>query len=84
MSRIVNKLSKEGLLVKVDSAADSRVSLIRLTAKGEELYAQLNDRSDQQILKLMQELNEEEIQEVYTSMMNIQEKLNKKAGETTR
>ncbi|KAA2293649.1 MarR family transcriptional regulator, partial [Clostridioides difficile] len=45
---------------------------------------QLNDRSDQQILKLMQELNEEEIQEVYTSMMNIQEKLNKKAGETTR
>ncbi|WP_145147521.1 MarR family winged helix-turn-helix transcriptional regulator [Paenibacillus xylanexedens] len=84
MSRIVNKLSKEGLLVKVDSAADSRVSLIRLTGKGEELYAQLNDRSDQQILKLMQELNEEEIQEVYTSMMNIQEKLNKKAGETTR
>ncbi|GAB1155039.1 MULTISPECIES: MarR family winged helix-turn-helix transcriptional regulator [Paenibacillus] len=84
MSRIVNKLTKEGLLTKVNSEADSRVSLIRLTDKGQELYAELNDRSDQQILKLMQNLDEEEIQEVYASMMNIQEKLTKKAGETTR
>ncbi|MDM5277907.1 MarR family winged helix-turn-helix transcriptional regulator [Paenibacillus silvae] len=84
MSRIVNKLTKEGLLLKVDSAEDSRVSLIRLTDKGKELYAELNARSDQQIVKLMQNLNEEEIQEVYASMMNIQEKLNKKAGETVR
>ncbi|WP_434751279.1 MarR family winged helix-turn-helix transcriptional regulator [Paenibacillus amylolyticus] len=84
MSRIVNKLAKEGLLIKVDSTEDSRVSLIRLTDKGQVLFDELNDRSDQQILKLMQNLSEEEIQEVYTSMMNIQEKLNKKAGERAR
>ncbi|WP_260984536.1 MarR family winged helix-turn-helix transcriptional regulator [Paenibacillus xylanexedens] len=84
MSRIVNKLTKEGLLIKVDSAEDSRVSLIRLTEKGQVLFNELNDRSDQQIMKLMQNLNEEEIQEVYASMMNIQEKLNKKAGERAR
>jgi len=84
MSRIVNKLTKEGLLIKVDSTEDSRVSLIRLTEKGQVLFAELNDRSDQQIMKLMQNLNEEEIQEVYASMMNIQEKLNKKAGERAR
>lgn len=84
MSRIVNKLTKEGSLIKSDSAEDSRASLIRLTDKGQVLFAELNDRSDQQILKLMQNLSEEEIHEVYTSMMNIQEKLNKKAGETTR
>ncbi|MGX1831966.1 MarR family winged helix-turn-helix transcriptional regulator [Paenibacillus taichungensis] len=84
MSRIVSKLTREGLLMKVDSAADSRVSLIRLTEKGQELYGELNERSDQQIVKLMQGLNEEEIREVYTSMMNIQDKLNKRAGETRR
>lgn len=84
MSRIVSKLTREGLLMKVDSAADSRVSLIRLTEKGQELYGQLNERSDQQIVKLMQGLDEEEIREVYASMMNIQDKLNKRAGETRR
>lgn len=82
MSRIVSKLTREGLLMKVDSAADSRVSLIRLTEKGQELYGELNERSDQQIVKLMQGLDEEEIREVYASMMNIQDKLNKRAGET--
>ncbi|WP_426250065.1 MarR family winged helix-turn-helix transcriptional regulator [Paenibacillus pabuli] len=84
MSRIVSKLTREGLLMKVDSAADSRVSLIRLTEKGQELYSELNERSDQQIVKLMQGLDEEEIREVYASMMNIQDKLNKRAGETRR
>lgn len=84
MSRIVSKLTREGLLMKVDSAADSRVSLIRLTEKGQELYGELNERSDQQIVKLMQGLDEEEIREVYASMMNIQNKLNKRAGETRR
>ncbi|WP_433923487.1 MarR family winged helix-turn-helix transcriptional regulator [Paenibacillus taichungensis] len=84
MSRIVSKLTREGLLMKVDSAADSRVSLIRLTEKGQELYGELNERSDQQIVKLMQGLEEEEIREVYASMMNIQDKLNKRAGETRR
>ncbi|MGW7159071.1 MarR family winged helix-turn-helix transcriptional regulator [Paenibacillus sp. LK1] len=84
MSRIVSKLTREGLLMKVDSAADSRVSLIRLTEKGQELYGELNERSDQQIVKLMQGLDEEEIREIYASMMNIQDKLNKRAGETRR
>ncbi|MFE6073849.1 MarR family winged helix-turn-helix transcriptional regulator [Paenibacillus sp. NPDC057886] len=84
MSRIVSKLTREGLLMKVDSAADSRVSLIRLTEKGQELYGELNERSDQQIVKLMQGLDEEEVREVYASMMNIQDKLNKRAGETRR
>jgi len=84
MSRIVSKLTREGLLMKVNSAADSRVSLIRLTEKGQELYGELNERSDQQIVKLMQGLDEEEIREVYASMMNIQDKLNKRAGETRR
>ncbi|MDN4605168.1 MarR family winged helix-turn-helix transcriptional regulator [Paenibacillus sp. F6_3S_P_1C] len=84
MSRIVSKLTKEGLLMKVDSAVDSRVSLIRLTEKGQELYSELNVRSDQQIVKLMHGLDEEEIREVYASMMNIQDKLNKRAGETRR
>ncbi|WP_240342868.1 MarR family winged helix-turn-helix transcriptional regulator [Paenibacillus sp. ALJ109b] len=84
MSRIVSKLTREGLLMKVDSAADSRVSLIRLTEKGQQLYGELNERSDQQIVKLMQGLDEEEIREVYASMMNIQDKLNKRAGETRR
>ncbi|QRG70474.1 MarR family transcriptional regulator [Brevibacillus choshinensis] len=80
MSRIISKLHKDGLLVKESSALDNRTSLIRLTPKGAALFSQLNERSDQQIVRLLQGLSQKEIKEIHESMVFIQKKL-KQTGE---
>lgn len=75
LSRIIAKLSKVGLLKKEDSTLDSRASMISLTSKGTELYKQLNEKSDEQIMRLLQGLSQKEIKEIHTSMLLIQKKL---------
>lgn len=66
---------QEGFLVKENSTLDNRTNLIRLTPKGKTFYNQLNERSDEQILRLVQGLSEEEITELHASMLLIQKKL---------
>lgn len=75
LSRIIAKLSKKGLLIKEDSSLDNRANLIRLTAKGTELYEQLNKKSDEQIVRLLEGLSEKEIKQIHTSMLLILKKL---------
>ncbi|MDU4960250.1 MAG: MarR family transcriptional regulator [Sporomusaceae bacterium] len=75
LSRIIARLGKAGLLVKADPVLDNRTSLIRLSAKGLELYQQLNEKSDKQILRLLQGLSAREIDAVHAAMLLIQEKL---------
>ncbi|MBK5460226.1 MarR family winged helix-turn-helix transcriptional regulator [Peribacillus sp. TH27] len=75
MSRIINKLSKDGLVIKENSTSDNRTSLIRLTPKGMTLFNQLNERSDEQLVRLFQGLSQNEIKEIHASMMFIQKKL---------
>ncbi|MFE8696147.1 MarR family winged helix-turn-helix transcriptional regulator [Cytobacillus sp. FJAT-53684] len=80
MSRIIAKLSKDGLINKEFSTLDNRTSLIRLTPKGIALFNQLNEKSDEQIVKLLQGLSQKEIIEIHTSMLLIQKKLDKLEG----
>ncbi|MET1180629.1 MarR family transcriptional regulator [Peribacillus simplex] len=75
MSRIISKLSKDGLVMKENSTLDNRTSLIRLTPEGMTLFNQLNERSDEQIVRLFQGLSQNEIKEIHASMMFIQKKL---------
>lgn len=60
MSRIIAKLSKDGLLIKENSSLDNRTSLIQLTPKGTVLFNQLNEKSDEQIVRLLQGLSQKE------------------------
>ncbi|HHW39364.1 MAG TPA: MarR family transcriptional regulator [Bacillales bacterium] len=80
MSRIITKLSKEGLISKEFSTLDNRTSLIRLTSKGIALFNQLNEKSDEQIVKLLQGLSQKEIKEIHDSMLLIRKKLDKLEG----
>ncbi|MEF2093235.1 MarR family transcriptional regulator [Bacillus sp. CFBP9009] len=75
MSRIINKLRKDGLVMKENSNLDNRTSLIRLTPEGLTLFDQLNERSDEQLVRLFQGLSQNEIKEIHASMMFIQKKL---------
>nr|WP_246869513.1 hypothetical protein [Priestia megaterium] len=80
MSRIITKLSKDGLISKEFSTLDNRTSLIQLTPKGIALFNQLNEKSDEQIVKLLQGLSQKEIIEIHASMLLIQKKLDKLEG----
>ncbi|MDM5357036.1 MarR family winged helix-turn-helix transcriptional regulator [Peribacillus sp. RS7] len=75
MSRIINKLSKDGLVMKENSTLDNRTSLIQLTPEGMTLFNQLNEKSDEQIVRLFQGLSQNDIKEIHASMMFIQKKL---------
>ena len=77
MSRIIAKLYKDGLLMKKKITLDNRTSLISLTSKGTALYNQLNEKSDEQIVRLVQGLSQKEIKEIHASMLLIQQKLNR-------
>jgi DNA-binding MarR family transcriptional regulator len=61
--------------VKEDSSLDNRTSLISLTLKGTELYQQLNKKSDEQIVRLLQGLSQKEVKEIHASMLLILKKL---------
>lgn len=77
MSRIIAKLYKDGLLIKKKITLDNRTSLLSLTSKGIALYNQLNEKSDEQIVRLVQGLSQKEIKEIHASMLLIQQKLNR-------
>jgi DNA-binding MarR family transcriptional regulator len=77
MSRIIAKLYKDGLLIKKKITLDNRTSLISLTSKGTALYNQLNEKSDEQIVRLVQGLSQKEIKEIHASMLLIQKKLDR-------
>jgi DNA-binding MarR family transcriptional regulator len=80
MSRIIAKLSRDGLLSKEISTLDNRTSLIRLTPKGTALFNQLNEKSCEQIVKLLQGLSQKEMKEIHASMLMIQKKLDRSEG----
>ncbi|WP_148357651.1 MarR family winged helix-turn-helix transcriptional regulator [Peribacillus simplex] len=80
MSRIIAKLSKDGLVIKENSTLDSRTSLIRLTPKGITIFNQINEKSNVQVMNLFRGLSEKEIKEIHASMMFIQKKLDSLEG----
>jgi Transcriptional regulators len=67
-SRILKRFEKKELLTKSPSATDSRSVELHLTPKGRKLVAELNDRSDQQIRDLLDDLSDNEQSEFYQAM----------------
>lgn len=81
MSRIIKKFVRDGLLIKIPSTTDSRTSLLRLTEKGQALFQELNEKSDEQIMQLFHSLSQQELQEIQASMNCIHGKLAKVRNE---
>lgn len=75
MSRIINRLVKLQILSRQPSNEDQRVSLLHLTEKGQQLYNEINDKSDEQIIRLFRALPEQELMNMHTSMREIEQKL---------
>ena len=68
MSRMISKFEEQGILTRRVSDTDSRNMYIKLTEKGQKIFRQLNDSSNQQIEKLIENLSEEECEKLIASM----------------
>ena len=77
LSRILKKFQKSGLIEKKKSAEDRRSLYLSVTPFGKENQDQFNDRSDQQIEKLVETLPEEEIKVLARNMTSIETILTK-------
>jgi len=56
LSRMLRGFERNGLIAKETSASDARRSLLTLTAKGSKVFAPLDDRSSEEVGKLLSEL----------------------------
>lgn len=78
VSRIVNKLVKDKLIIKEQSSDDKRVYFLALTEKGKEIANLINVRSDNQIENIIENLSDEKQIRVVQLMIEIKEVLSKK------
>lgn len=68
MSRIIKSFEAKGLISKLISSQDRRVSVITLTPKGEQETRKLISATNAQISELISNLNEAECQKVCAAM----------------
>ena len=73
LSRILAGFVRQGLIRKEVSGDDSRVYAIELTEKGKACYRELNEKSDQQMRRLLLPLSDAECGRVCDAMDTIQQ-----------
>jgi DNA-binding MarR family transcriptional regulator/N-acetylglutamate synthase-like GNAT family acetyltransferase len=71
LSRILASFGDQGLLEKRASTADARRSLLKLTAEGERVFAELNTRTNEQIGELLSRLTPTQQHQVVHAMRNV-------------
>lgn len=71
MSRIIRKFEKNGLLIRQTDSSDSRNMEIQLTEKGNQVFQELNHRSNEQVRGLIAGLNDGEKESLIHSMRTV-------------
>lgn len=75
MSRILKEFESEGLISKKNSSIDGRMFFLYLTSEGKDVLSELQEKSDKQIQKLINHLNESEQEKLVESMKYISDAL---------
>ncbi|MCG8604638.1 helix-turn-helix domain-containing GNAT family N-acetyltransferase [bacterium] len=75
LSRILTTFEKDGLVRRSTSQTDSRLRLLRLTAKGRKAFSTLDARSQSDVEKLLNGLTSEEHRRLLGAMAAIEELL---------
>jgi DNA-binding MarR family transcriptional regulator/GNAT superfamily N-acetyltransferase len=79
LSRILQRFQKQGLLCKVPSETDGRQSLLSLTNKGQEVFGELNTRSQDEIRQMLDALSPHEQKRLIQAMATIRSILDDRA-----
>lgn len=80
LSRILNSLEYQKLIMKVRSEIDGRQRNLILTSEGEKVFELINKRSNDEINELLSDLTEQEQIQLINSMKTIEELLGKNKG----
>ena len=75
LSRVVNKLEKRGLISRTPSDVDGRVKLLSLSHGGQEVFAELNRASRDEVNAILQGLSHSDGQRLVDAMATIEEVL---------
>jgi len=73
LSRMLNRLEKDKVVVRKPSREDGRAMLLSLTEKGQREFVTLNSASDEQIGELVDHLNEEQREKLVAHMASIKQ-----------
>lgn len=77
ISRIIARFLKNGVIFKDQSSNDKRAFLLRLTAKGKQVFNMINDQSDRQIENLIQHLSKTEQEKLAALIVQVKHLLTK-------
>lgn len=82
LSRILKKLEDTGLVVRQKDERDRRFKMLRLTAAGERALATIDNRADEQVIRLFGNLPDDELQRLLAAMARIQADVGAATGVT--
>ena len=77
MTGIVDRLVRDGFVVRENQTEDRRIIKIKLTSKGAELVKKVNTQRRQMIIKIFGRISEKDRQEYLRILMQIKEILSK-------
>lgn len=77
MSRILKGFERKGLIHKESSSTDGRVIFLSLTSSGHDLLSELEEKSNQQLRKLLSHTTKPEIEKLVDSMGDIEKIIQK-------
>ena len=78
LSRVIDKLIKQGLITRKQSRSDGRVLILSLSKKGEREFLKLNEEAEISVESIIDHLSPDQVSEIVTIMRRIQELLTKK------
>lgn len=71
MARIIARFEKQMLLTKEISPTDSRKKILRLTATGQMLYMEFEQKSDEKIQTMLRNIDKDDLAKLQQSMNDI-------------
>ncbi|MCF6515304.1 MarR family transcriptional regulator [Lactobacillus sp. S2-2] len=80
-SRIIKSFEKRDLLIKTSNPKDLRVKKILLTELGNQLTDDIDQKSIQQIQRLLETLSDQELKDFYKSVMTLEKILFEKGDQ---
>lgn len=78
LSRLIKKLVRQNIIEKEKSKTDNRISILKLSKKGEIIFLKLNKNSSKSVKKLISHLTSEEQNKLIKNLQEIHKLLIKK------
>jgi len=78
LSRTLRTFEKQRLIVREPSSSDGRQSLLTLTARGRQVFAPLEDRSNQQVASMLERLSRQQRKQLLGAIHTVKDLLGTK------